>query len=205
MAQQTSHVYSILSVPFFYNLLQKILGSKNGRTEFVNKYMCASPDDRILDIGCGTAEILDYLPNTYVGFDASSTYIEAAKKRYQHKNAQFFSRLVTELELHKFEPFNIVIATGILHHLEDNEVVHLFSLAKKFLAQKGRVVTIDPCYLEKQRGLAKFIINRDRGQNIRTPSQYKDLAEKVMPNVSLTVRGDLLRIPYDHAILKCNM
>ncbi len=169
--------------------------------------MQVNPNNRLLDIGCGTAEILDCLPDnlTYVGFDASNDYIKMAKEKYQDRNAQFFAKLVTDSNLGDFEPFDIVIATGILHHLEDDEVIHLFSLAKKFLKPDGRIITIDPCYLENQRTLARFIISRDRGQNVRTSNQYQELAENIFPNVRLSVRNDLLRIPYDHAILECKI
>ncbi len=207
MAQITSGIRSILSLPIFYNLLQNLLGAKKARKEFVNKYMQVSPNNRLLDIGCGTAEILDCLPDnlTYVGFDASNDYIKMAKEKYQDRNAQFFAKLVTDSNLGDFEPFDIVIATGILHHLEDDEVIHLFSLAKKFLKPDGRIITIDPCYLENQRTLARFMISRDRGQNVRTSNQYQELAENSFSNVSLSVRNDLLRIPYDHAILECKI
>jgi len=207
MAQITSGLRSILSLPILYNLLQNLLGGKKSRQEFINKYMQVNPNNRLLDIGCGTAEILDCLPDnlTYVGFDASNDYIKMAKEKYQDRNAQFFAKLVTDSNLGDFEPFDIVIATGILHHLEDDEVIHLFSLAKKFLKPDGRIITIDPCYLENQRTLARFIISRDRGQNVRTSNQYQELAENIFPNVRLSVRNDLLRIPYDHAILECKI
>jgi cyclopropane fatty-acyl-phospholipid synthase-like methyltransferase len=207
MAQITTGIRSILSVPIFYDLLQNVLGGKKARKELIEKYLLVNPNDRLLDIGCGTAEILDCLPKniTYVGFDASKDYIKKAKEKYQERNAQFFAKLVTDSNLGDFEPFDIVIALGILHHLEDEEVIHLFSLAKNFLKPAGRIITIDPCYIENQRILAKFMISRDRGQNVRTSNQYQKLAENIFSNVSLSVRNDLLRIPYDHAILECKI
>jgi 2-polyprenyl-3-methyl-5-hydroxy-6-metoxy-1,4-benzoquinol methylase len=208
MAQITSGIRSILSFPIFYDLSQKIFGVKKLRAILIDKYMLVNPNDRLLDIGCGTAEILDCLPKniTYVGFDASNDYIKMAKEKYRDRNAQFFAKLVTDSNLGDFEPFDIVITTGVLHHLDDNEVIHLFSLAKQFLKPNGRIITIDPCYLEEnQRNLARFIISRDRGQNVRTSNQYRKLAENIFSNVRLYVRNDLLHIPYDHAILECKI
>ena len=63
MAQITNGIRSILSIPIFYNLLQNLLGGKKARQEFINKYLQVSPNNRLLDIGCGTAEILDCLPD----------------------------------------------------------------------------------------------------------------------------------------------
>jgi 2-polyprenyl-3-methyl-5-hydroxy-6-metoxy-1,4-benzoquinol methylase len=170
--------------------------------------MLVNPNDRLLDIGCGTAQILDHLPHkmTYVGFDASKEYIKMATQKYIDRNAQFFAKLVTDSNIGDFEPFDLVIATSLLHHLDDEEVIHLFSLGKNFLKPNGRMITIDPCYLEEnQRKLARFIISHDRGQNVRTTHQYQKLAQKIFSNVGLHVRNDLLRIPYDHAILECKI
>jgi len=207
MTQITNGLRSILSIPTFYNLLQNLLGAKKARKKFIHKYMKVSQDNRVLDIGCGTAEILDYLPKniTYIGFDASNNYIKMAKKKYRNRNAQFFAKLVTDSNLGDFKPFDVIIATGILHHLDDEEVIHLFSLAKKFLKPDGKLITLDPCYLENQRILARFLINYDRGQNVRTPDQYQKLAENIFLNINLYTCNDLLRIPYDHAILECKI
>lgn len=207
MAQITNGIRSILSFPVFYDLLQDLSGGKKARKEFIHKYMLVNPNDRLLDIGCGTAQILDHIHQkmTYVGFDASKKYIKMATEKYRDRNAQFFAKLVTDSNLGDFEPFDIIIATSVLHHLDDEEVIQLFSLGKKFLKPNGRMITIDPCYLENQRNLARFIISHDRGQNVRTTHQYQKLAENVFSNIKLHVRNDLLRIPYDHAILECQI
>lgn len=40
------------------------------------------------------------------------------------------------------EPFQIMLALGVLHHLEDYEVRQLFALAQAALREGGRLITI---------------------------------------------------------------
>jgi len=69
------NLYSILSEPAVYDALQNLLGAKKSRRIFVKDYLRPQIGDKILDIGCGTARILDELPKVeYYGFDANPKY-----------------------------------------------------------------------------------------------------------------------------------
>ena len=205
MAQITSGIRSILSHPMIYNISQTLMGGSHARTIFVD-YLEIKHVSRLLDIGCGTAELLKYLPDRihYVGFDASVRYIDAAKRNFSHRHAEFVAKQVTDTILAGYEPFDRVTATGLLHHLEDNEVRHLFQMAKGALRGDGFFVSIDPCYVDSQAIISQKLIDRDRGKNVRTLSDYKRLAESIFTAVTIHHRNDLLRIPYDHAVLVCS-
>ena len=206
MAQITSGLRSILSHPMAYNTFQMLVGASRARGIFVEDYLEMKKVSRLLDIGCGTAELLQHLPAMiqYVGFDASARYIETAKRKFNHRHAEFIAKQVTGNILAAYETFDRVIATGLLHHLGDNEVLHLFQLAKGALGVNGFFASIDPCYAKNQSVLSKMIVDRDRGKNIRTLADYKHLAESVFDHVAIHHRNDLLRIPYDHAVLICS-
>jgi hypothetical protein len=75
---------------------------------------------RILDLGCGTAEILGALPTdiTYVGYDMSPEYIAAAQNRFAGRGT-FHCRLLEQAEVAALEPFDLVLGIGVLHHLDD--------------------------------------------------------------------------------------
>ena len=81
MPQTTTGVRSILSAAVFYDLFQRLVGADSLRETVASDYLLVGPHRRILDIGCGTAEILRFLPDDveYVGFDASPEYIESAR------------------------------------------------------------------------------------------------------------------------------
>ncbi|TFG60214.1 MAG: class I SAM-dependent methyltransferase [Nitrospirales bacterium] len=206
MAQITSGLRSILSHPMVYNTFQMLVGASRARRIFVDDYLGIKDVSRLLDIGCGTAELLQHLPAMihYVGFDASARYIETAKRKFSHRHAEFIAKQVAGSVLAAYERFDRITATGLLHHLGDNEVLHLFQLAKGALGVEGFFVSIDPCYVENQSRISKMIVDCDRGKNIRTLSDYKHLAESVFYNVDIHHRNDLLRIPYDHAVLVCS-
>jgi cyclopropane fatty-acyl-phospholipid synthase-like methyltransferase len=163
--------------------------------------------DRILDIGCGPGDTLPYLPDVnYVGFDASQEYIKAAQMRYGNDRfacATFICQQVSTTTLKDSSCFDIVLAIGILHHLDDAEALQLFRLAQTALKPGGRLITFDGVFVEKQSPFARYIISRDRGQNVRTREGYLAIASQVFSQITVSIRHDLLRIPYTHIILEC--
>ena len=99
--------------------------------------------------------------------------------------------------------FDVAFACGLLHHISDYEAEQLFDLVNRVLKGNGRFICVDPCFVDKQNVVSKFFIKRDRGQNIRTPNELLALAKPYFGNVDVIHRNDYLRIPYDHAVLKC--
>ena len=86
----------------------------------VNEYVQPRVGARILEIGCGPGTIVGYLPpSDYLGFDLSPEYIEQAKRRFP--NARFVCERVSQFSLAKEQSFDVVLALGIVHHLDDAE------------------------------------------------------------------------------------
>jgi len=205
MTQHTSGLRSLLSLPPVYRLFQKLVGATRTRRTLAREYILAAPGDRVLDIGCGTAEILDFLPGVdYVGFDQSRSYIESARRRHGSRGT-FLDRDVGAVDAGELGEFDRVLALGVLHHLDDPEVRRLFGIAKARLRPGGRLVTFDPCYQEGQSRIARYLIDRDRGRNTRTEGGTLALAREFFPRAEATVRQDLLNIPYTHIILVCGV
>ena len=84
MSQITNGIRAILSVPVIYDTMQNLMGAHKARQELVTKFIRPEPGFKILDIGCGTAEILQYIPNSveYWGYDINANYIATAKAKY---------------------------------------------------------------------------------------------------------------------------
>lgn len=203
MPEITKGLRSILSLPRAYRALQSMLGGDERRNQWVRQYVRPEADDRLLDIGSGPGEILAYLPTvSHFGFDADPTYIQAAIDRYGSAGT-FECGLVTEDVVSGLEPFDLALSVGVLHHLTDDESRALFRLAHVALRPGGRLICMDPAFTPDQSRIARQLIRWDRGQNVRRPLQYRALATSVFDDVTLTVRHDLLKLPYTHAILEC--
>lgn len=203
MSQRTFGVHAILSHPWVYDLLQIMIGGRKSRKAFVDEYIKPDSGYRILDIGCGTAEILRYLPDDieYYGFDHSPKYIAAAKKRFEGIG-HFVCGPIEEISLSALPKFDVVLVLGVLHHLDDCSARQLVKLAKTALIDNGRLVTIDPCLAPEQSFLAKFLIRNDRGQNVRDKGGYLDLTSGFFYEVRGTLRHQKW-IPYTHWVMEC--
>lgn len=201
--QITSGVRSVLSFPIVYKLFQYMMGAKQGWTYLASSHIRAKAGDNILDVGCGPADILEYLPCdvNYWGVDISQSYIASAKAKYGHK-ANLSCKYLTYEDILTLPKFDVVIATGLLHHMSDAEVLNFLELAKHSLKKGGRLVTVDPCYTEKQSYLARFLISKDRGQNVRTEFGYTSLINLAFKSVRLHVKHRGF-IPYTHCYIEC--
>ena len=58
MAQRTSGLRSVLSLPAAYQLFTRIVGSPAVWHEFIDNHVRSKAGDRVLDIGCGPGDIL---------------------------------------------------------------------------------------------------------------------------------------------------
>src|SRR3954451_4683733 len=142
MAQVTRGMRAIFSHPRIYDAFQDLMGATPIRVELVQEFLRPTPGMRLLDIGCGTAEILRFLPPgvEYWGFDISAPYIEAANARFGDRG-HFECGLLDPARLDDLPRFDLTIALGVLHHLDDDQARNLFSLARTALKPDGRVVT----------------------------------------------------------------
>ena len=172
---------------------------------YLSEYVRPVLGEKVLDIGCGPGDILEDLPVVdYLGFDINPKYVQAAQKRFGRRGRFFCGDVGLTAIDQETASFDLVLATGVLHHLNDDHAVSLFKLARKALKPGARMLTIDGCFVRGQPKLARFVVSRDRGQYVREAAEYEKLAAQVFPQVKSSVRHDLLRIPYTHVILQCD-
>lgn len=204
MAEISKGVRAILSVPWVYNLWGALLGSGKSSAIVVEDHMKARSGEEVLDIGCGTGSFLEALPNdvNYTGFDISEDYISQAREKFGDR-ATFVHAGVGEKPEFGEARFDLAIAVGVLHHLDDPEAVGLFKLASESLNPDGRLVTIDPVYVDGQARMARWMISKDRGQNVRTKENYEALIPNEFSRVESEVLDNLIRIPYTHLVMTC--
>src|SRR6267143_1361587 len=190
-----------LKVPSLYNLFQDAIGGNALRRRFIQSHVRAKPGDKVIDIGCGPAQILPRLPEIeYLGFDVNPSYIASAKLKHGTFVVGDTKSLWNDP---RFRDADIVIGLGILHHLDDDGAMHCIRFAHRALKQKGRFVCLDACWVSNQGFLSRHIMSQDRGQNVRTEQAYRQLAAKVFKDVGALVDTKPMRIPYVTVVLEC--
>ncbi|HOI74688.1 MAG TPA: class I SAM-dependent methyltransferase [Syntrophales bacterium] len=138
MTQLTSGWRSLLSLPKVYNLGVGLLGSKKANYEIVYGYIKPKLKMRILDIGCGPASILKYLPQyvEYYGIDIDQRYIDAAREKYGDR-AYFYCMPLESIYNKELSGFDLVMGLGVLHHLDDVNASAFFSFAAAAINDRG--------------------------------------------------------------------
>lgn len=197
----------LLAFSLFYDSFQHLVGAYQWRKRVVENHitpLCTNTT-RILDIGCGTGEILNYIPSQvkYFGFDRNQEYVASAKNRFANKNAEFVCEDVNKNSISKYGNFDIVLAIGILHHLDDVIAHELFETAHNVLNEGGVLLALDPVYTQSQSAAAKYIVGKDRGQAVRTDTAYVKIAEKHFKSTQVLIDEHPLRIPYTGIIMTC--
>ena len=193
----------LLAHPSIYSLFARLVGATRGRRLFIQRHVRPHKGGRILDIGCGPADILDALPEVdYHGFDQSADYIASARKRFGVRG-HFHVEAVNRELVKKYADFDLVLAIGVLHHLTDSEAIELLNVAQAALKPGGRLVTLDGCFVEDQSPIARRLLKLDRGVYVREAGAYLGLARQVFRDVKSCLATDFLRIPYTHIVLEC--
>ena len=202
MTQITKGIRAILSHPKVYLAFQNLMGAHNVRQNFVKNFIKPFPGMRILDIGCGTADILHYLTDVdYWGFDISEPYILHAKSQFSERG-NFHCQELCFTDLDAIPLFDVVLTMGLLHHLDDPVALNVLKLAAKALKPGGRLITMDPCFEPKQNPIARFLIKQDRGRNVRTSKEYSTLAETIFKSFRVEIKHQNW-IPYTHCFMEC--
>ena len=192
---------SVLDRPAAYRAFGVLVGAPRAREIFTREQLRPGRGQRLLDIGCGTGDMVPYLSGIdYLGFDASAAYVRAARAR--HRGARFEC---DRIDARVVEPqsFDLAMANGVLHHLNDEEARQLLRLAHASLRPGGRLITLDGCIIEGQGPMASWLLSRDRGRYVRSKEAYLGLAREVFSEVDAKLREDLLRIPYTHLVMEC--
>ena len=73
MAQRISGAYRLITIPSIYNGLMFSLGADKAITRDVNEVLQPGQGIKMLDVGCGPANIRSYLPPLdYTGIDLNA-------------------------------------------------------------------------------------------------------------------------------------
>jgi len=105
------------------------------------------PDDRVLEIGCGTGELVELAVERGArvwGFDPSAAMLEVARTRLEGAGGVELSHAGVEcLDTLPEGQFDLVLATLVLSELSEDERHFALRQAHRVLAPGGRLVLAD--------------------------------------------------------------
>ena len=197
----------ILKYPFCYNLYQNIVGCRGFLKNYVRKFIepkLKTADASILDFGCGTANIAEFIPLnvSYTGIDASLKYINYDSKKYP--NHKFICKYAHE-DLNLNKKFNIIMSEALLSALSDEDAQKMFSTMKAHANKDSKFVFSDMNYSLSNSKIEKFLLCHERGHHLRTKEQFADLISKHFKIDNITVLKNVYRIPYSKVVFECSL
>lgn len=95
-------------------------------------------------------------------------FVAYARRRYPDRG-RFRCKRVSRLSASQAHDFELVLASALHHHLNDDEARDLFGVAAGALKPEGFLVTHANAYLEGQPMLERYMVSRDRGHTCAPP------------------------------------
>ncbi len=193
----------ILSHPAVYKNFKRAVLPSGTLERLVSDHFAVDDGGSVLDLGCGFG---DYAPlyaerSTYLGIDHNESYIETARQMNAGSTATFLVADVADPVLLDHRPFDLIMMSGVLHHLPSRAVRELAELIRPLLSPTGRFVAMEPVFDPEQRLTARLTIAADRGRFARDEDGYRYLLEDSFTKVDTTIVSGMLRIPYTHVII----
>ena len=99
---------------------------------------------------------------------------------------------------------DLALTMGVLHHLDDRLVDQALELAATLIGRTGRFIAFDPGRVPGQPRIARALINRDRGQHVRTVEATESLVRRHFSTVDIDVQHDFLAVPYTHLVVQAS-
>ena len=191
-----NYIATLLRVPFMYRLSQLLFGGRSIKKHVFNNYWSSYPGMRILDVGCGPAQDRDLLGVDvfWTGLETSEQYVRSVNRSLRRNDSIFQGDVSTLLDL-KITSFDVVLLSGVLHHLNDDLVKTLLSDCTKVLVPNGKIFMIDPVRMPGTSKLEEYLINSDRGKFVRSNKEYDQLIPHAFSQKSIEVVNNVGFLP----------
>lgn len=128
--------------------------------------------DSVLEIGCGTGELVDHLAPTvtYTGVDRNARFVAYARET---RRGTWVEADVTRAMPALGRAFHTVVFLGVLHHLDDDEVIAMWTHVRPFAEQ--RVIVMEPYRPDRPDLRYSVYAAIEQGAHVRTPAQWRAL------------------------------
>jgi 2-polyprenyl-3-methyl-5-hydroxy-6-metoxy-1,4-benzoquinol methylase len=117
------------------------------RADWITNEMNATPDKKVLEIGCGTGYVSYYIAKKtgiqVIGSDLCEPFIEEAKEKHILPNLTFLILDFNKATATVHNKFDYIIGNGILHHLYYN-LGEVLPTLKTLLNPQGKIIFMEP-------------------------------------------------------------
>ncbi len=164
--------------PSIYRFLRTIVNL--GRfTQPVKEYLRATPEESVIDVGCGVGDFSTVVPGSYEGYDLNERFIQYAQKKFGNGNKSFHFKDV--LALPETQLYDKGVVVNIMHHFTDEELKILLARLRKLVTNYFVIVDAD---WNSSNRFQRWLLNKDQGSHFRDRkdlqallSQYFDLED----------------------------
>jgi SAM-dependent methyltransferase len=193
----------LLAHPVVYKSFKWLVLPDDVLGRLVAEHYTVADGGKVLDLGCGFGDFAPFFDtrSIYLGIDHNQAYIETARSRNANSTATFIMADVTDKVVLDHGPYDLIMMSGVLHHLPTETVRELTANVRPLLAPGGKFVAMEPVFDPDQRLSARLIIAADRGRFARDAEGYRSLFTSSFDDVSTEIVSGLLRIPYTHVIV----
>lgn len=193
----------LLSQPAVFQAVKWLTLPRGGLEHIIADHLHVEDGSSVLDFGCGYGDYAAVIGNRcrYVGIDHNPRYIELAHAKNTGNDAVFFVADVADPVVLDHGPYDLIMMSGVLHHLSSDVVAALAPVISGLLSRGGRFVAIEPVFTADQRLSARLVIASDRGRHVRDEDGYRQLLAAQFDSVETTIVSGMLRIPYTHVVI----
>ena len=88
------------------------------------------------------------------------------------------------------------LSLGVLHHLSNQQIAEILSLARACLRPGGRFIFYEPCFSANDDWVGRMFMRLDRGGNIKTDQAWRALLSEYFATVEEYIRRPVYLFRY---------
>ncbi len=194
----------ILNFAQVYDFYQRLIGAEKYLSFLVNNIILNENNIKILDLGCGSSIICDFLPDSveYVGVDISEKYVKYSKKKYP-KYKFICSNICEKIPLD--DKFDVIFSEGVMASLSDEKLLKLFEQISVVADKNTRIIMSDTNYREDAGLFLRFLHSQERNQNKRNKNDYIRLMEPYFKVNKIHDLDNVYHIPYSKLVFELSI
>ncbi|MBP3790403.1 MAG: class I SAM-dependent methyltransferase [Methanobrevibacter sp.] len=164
-------------------------------------------DKKVLEVGCGIGRWVEALHDkceSFLGIDYTEDLIDIANETYDYDNCKFQLMSATDIKADELliePPFDLIIFSGVLMYINDEDIKLVFEELNKVGAEDKKLFIMEPIsHMGERLTLKDFYsegLEADYSAIYRTEDEYMELFKYLNPNEVFS--DDLFEDLSDHS------